>query len=70
MTNDDLGLWVFGGAMALCVGIAVLVTYVFQIEWFRERLLSGERWTAAAGMLPIAFPVYLLAGLLFSYLRQ
>ena len=70
MTNENLGLWVFGGAMALCVGIAVLVMYIFPIEWFRERLLSGERWTAAGGMLPIAIPVYLLAGLLFSHLRQ
>lgn len=56
--------------MALCVGIALLVTQIFPIEWFRERLLSGDRWTAAEGMLPIAFPVYLIAGLLFSYLRQ
>ena len=70
MTTDDLGLWIFAGAMAACVGIAMLVTYIFPIDWFRERLLSGDRWTAAGGMAPIAFPVYLLAGLLFSYLRH
>jgi hypothetical protein len=70
MTNEDLGLWIFGGAMAACVVGAVIVTYVYPIEWFRERLLSVDRWTAAGGMLPIAFPVYLIAGMLFSYLRN
>ena len=70
MNPDNLGLWIFAGAMAATTIGAFIVTYVYPIEWFRERLLSGDRWTAAGGMLPIAFPVYLIAGLLFSYLRQ
>ena len=70
MINENLGLWIFGGAMAACLGLAVLVTYIYPIEWFRERLLSGDRWTMVAGMAPIGFPVYVIAGILFSYLRQ
>ena len=70
MPRENLGLWIFGGAMAVCVVVAMIVTYVYPIPWFRERLLSGDRGTAAIAMVPIAFPVYLLAGLLFSYLRH
>lgn len=70
MTRDDFGLWLFVGACAIILIVAALVTYVFPIEWFRERLLSEDRWTRAVGALPIAFPVYILAGLIFSYYRR
>ena len=70
MTNENLGLCIFGGAMAVCIAVAMVVTYVYPIEWFRERLLSANRWIALEGMIPIGFPVYLIAGLLFSYWRR
>lgn len=70
MTRDEFGLWIFVGATAIIVIVAVLVTYVYPIEWFRERLLSDDRWTRAQGALPIAFPVYILAGTIFSYFRH
>ena len=70
MSNVNLGLWIFGGAMAICVGIAMFVTYLYPIEWFRVRILSDDRWTRATGMLPFVFPVYLIAGLAFSFLRN
>lgn len=69
MTRDDFGLWVFCGATATVVIVALMVTYVYPIEWFRERLLSEDRWTRAAGALPIAFPVYIVAGMVFSWFR-
>jgi hypothetical protein len=70
MANENLGLWIFGGAMAVCIVVALILTHLYPIPWIRERMLSDDRWTRVAGMLPIAFPVYLLAGLLFSYLRR
>lgn len=70
LTRDDFGLWLFVAATAIVIIVALLVTYVYPIEWFRERLLSEDRWTRAAGTLPIAFPVYIVAGLVFSYFRH
>lgn len=70
MTRDEFGLWLFVGATAIVVTGCLLVTYVYPIEWFRERLSSEDRWTRAAGALPIAFPVYILAGIIFSSYRH
>lgn len=70
MTRDEFGLWLFVAATAIIVTACLLVTYVYPIEWFRERLLSEDRWTRAVGGLPIAFPVYILAGIIFSYYRR
>jgi hypothetical protein len=70
MSNQTLGLWIFGASMAVSIVVALILTHAYPIPWFRERLLSDYRWTRVSGMLPIAFPFYLLAGLLFSYLRQ
>ena len=70
MARDKFGFWLFVAATALCLILAVLVTYVFRIEWFSERILSADRWTRAQGMLPIAFPIYMLAGMVFSYYRR
>ncbi len=70
MTTDEFGFWLFVAATAICIIVAVLVTYVYRIEWFRERLLSHNRWARAQGMLPIAFPVYILAGMIFSSFRH
>ena len=70
VTRDNFGLWLLFGASATILFVAFLVTYVFPIEWFRERLLSEDRWTRAIGALPIAFPVYILAGMTFSYFRR
>ena len=70
MTREDFGLWLFVAATAICMILGALVTYVFRIEWFRERMLSEDRWTRARGMLPIAFPVYILAGMFFSLYRR
>lgn len=70
LDRDKLGLSLFITATAICVIVAVLVTYVYRLDWFRERLLSEDRWRRAEGMLPIAFPVYIWAGLIFSYFRR
>jgi hypothetical protein len=69
MQNDALGLWIFGLATLACVGIAFVLTYVHEVPWVRDRVLSGDRWTAAVGMFLIALPIYLVAGMLFAALR-
>ncbi len=70
MSNDELGWWIFGAATGACVVAAIIVTQIYPLEWFRERLLSSDRWKAAWGMMPFAFPIYLIAGLMFSILRK
>lgn len=70
MTLEEIGTWLFVAATAICIIVALLVTHVYRLEWFRERLLSDNRWTRAQGMLPIAFPIYILAGVIFSYFRR
>lgn len=70
MTRDEFGLWLFVAATAMIIIVALLVTYVYPIEWFRERLLSEDRWTRAVGALPFGFPIYILAGIIFSYYRR
>ena len=70
MTNENLGLWIIGGSMAVTIVVTLIFTHIYPIPWIRERMLSDDRWTQVAGMLPVGFPVYILAGMLFSYLRQ
>lgn len=64
MTQEEFGFWFTVGV--LCVGAAFgwLLAYVFKVEWFRERLLSDNYWTRVVGMLPIAVPLYIIAGLI------
>ena len=52
------------GTLIVAVMIAYALAYVFEVEWFRERLLSADRWTRAAGMLPIIVPLYLVAAMI------
>ena len=70
VSNDQLGTWIVVVATATCVAAAAFVTYIYPVQWFRERLLSGVRGRRIQGMLPIAFPIYLFAGFAFKFLRQ
>ena len=47
------------GTLLVAAVIAYALVYVLEIEWFKERLLSPDRWTRAVGMLPIIVPLYI-----------
>jgi hypothetical protein len=66
MSHDDLGFALIVGTLGVGALIGYLFVHVFQIEWFRERLLSEDRWTRAWGMFPIILPLYIVAGMIFS----
>ena len=72
MSRDNLGTWIFVGAMAATAIGTWLLAYVYRVEWVRERLFGEDAtyWTRVSANLPAAVPVYILAGLLFSYLRR
>lgn len=65
MSRNEFGFVVVVGMVAACVIAACLLVYVFEIGWFRERLLSDERWTRAIGMLPIAVPAFFIGAAIF-----
>ena len=66
MSREELGFALVAGTLIVAALIGYLLVYVFEVEWFRERLLSEDRWTRAWGMLPIALPLYIVAGLIFA----
>lgn len=72
MSRNELGNWIFVGAMAATVVGTLVLAHVYRVDWVRERLLSEDAtyWTRVSAMLPVAVPVYVLAGLLFSFLRK
>lgn len=70
MSREELGFALVAGTLIVAALAGYLLVYVFEIEWFRERLLSQDRWTRAGGMLPIVVPLYIVAGLIFSVMKR
>jgi hypothetical protein len=70
MSREELGFALVAGTLVAAALIGYLLVHVFKIEWFRERLLSEDRWTRAWGMFPIALPLYIVAGLIFSAMKN
>lgn len=66
MSNEELGFGLIVGALAIGVAIGYLLVYTFEIDWFRDRLLSPDRHTRILGMLPIMVPIYLVVAVLYS----
>ena len=58
------------GALGVGAAIGYLLVHAFKIDWFRDRLLSQDRWTRARGMLPIMVPLYFVVALVFSALKS
>ena len=65
VSRSEFGTVVVLGMIAACAIAAYLLVHVLEVGWFRERLLSDQRWTRAIGMLPIAVPAYLIGAALF-----
>lgn len=70
MSNEELGFGLVLGALGLGAAIGYVLVYIFKIDWFRDKLLSQDRWTRALGMLPIMVPLYVVVGLVFSMLKS
>jgi hypothetical protein len=66
MSREELGFALVAGTLVVAALIGYLLAHVFEVEWFKERLLSNDRWTRASAMLPIAVPLYIVLGLIFS----
>ncbi len=66
MAHEELGFALVAGTLVVGALVGHLLAHVLQIQWFRTRLLSEDRWTRAWGMFPIILPLYILAGLIFS----
>jgi len=66
MSHEDLGFALIAGTLVVGALVGYLLVHVLEIEWFRRRLLSKDRWTQALGMLPIILPLYIVAGLIYS----
>ena len=66
MSREELGFALVAGTLVVGALVGYLLVHVLQMQWFRERLLSEDRWTRAWGMVPIILPLYIVAGLIFS----
>lgn len=70
MSNEELGFGLVLGALGVGAAIGYILVHTFKIDWFRNRLLSQDRWTRAVGMLPIMVPLYLVVALVFTALKS
>ena len=66
MSREELGFALIAGTLVVGALVGYLLVHVFEIEWFRARLLSEDRWTRAWAMFPIILPLYIIAGLIYS----
>ena len=64
MTRDDLGFILVVGVIGFSVALAWWLCYVARVEWFRVRLVEGDRTQRMIGMLPIVIPAIILVALI------
>ena len=64
MTRDDLGFILVVGVIGVSVALAWWLCYVARVEWFRVRLVEGDRTQRMIGMLPIVIPACVLVALI------
>jgi hypothetical protein len=64
MSRDHLGFVLIVGAIGLSVAVAWWLCYVARVEWFRVRLVEGDRTQRMIGMLPIVIPACIVLALI------
>lgn len=66
MFHEELGFALIAGTLVVSALVGYLLVHVLEIEWFRKRLLSEDRWTRVWGMYPIVLPLFIVAGQIYS----
>ena len=59
MRADDAGGLAILAILGIAAAVAWYLAYVAKVEWFRQRLLHGNRHERIFAMLPIVVPLAL-----------
>jgi hypothetical protein len=59
VSADDAGGFAIVAMIAIAAALAWYLVYVVKVEWFKQRLLHGNRHERIFAMLPIVVPLAL-----------